>query len=337
MQIMNEHPQFVPSTESPELTEVIETPEILQEPMAAQEPVEPQPVEQEPVAEIAAEPRKAAVNEEGRKRAQAAWERLLNARTSGETLRGTVKSAVKGGLLVDVEGFRGFLPASQVRIAKNTPLETLIKTTVPLKVIDVDEQRKRLVVSHRRAVEQENRAARTQLVQSLKVGEERDATVLRLTDFGAFVDLGSGVDALIPLRELAFERVEKTADVVQPGDKLKVRVLRIEEGGKKIAVSRKGALADPWRDHGDLLRQGATVEGTVIAKDPRLTIELAPGITGTLGDREANPDDYTIGEKVEVAIRSVDHRNRRIRLGTPHAAESFTSSGFAPLGVELGH
>lgn len=272
---------------------------------------------------------------EGRRKAQLAWERLVNARASSETIQGTVKSVVKGGLLLDIDGYRGFLPASHVRVPKGTALESLVNTNVPVKVIDVDEQRKRVVVSHRRAMEEERRTARTQLLQSLKVGEERDATVVRLADFGAFVDLG-GIDALIPLGELAFERVEKASDVVHPGEKLKVRVLRIDEGGKKIAVSRKGALADPWRDHSDILRQGNVVEGTVIAKEPRLTIEVAPGVSGTLGDREADPNEYEIGEKVEVTIRSVDFRNRRIRLSTPHAAQSYSSSGFAPLGTELG-
>ena len=303
-----------------------------------EQPAQPEP-QTEPAPEVQAEKPEAQAPSpevsEGRRKAQAAWERLVSARASNETIQGAVKSLVKGGLLLDIDGYRGFLPASHVRVAKGTPLESLVNTTVPVKVIDVDEQRKRLVVSHRRAMEEERRSARAQLLQSLKVGEERDATVVRLADFGAFVDLG-GIDALIPLGELAFERVEKAADIVHPGEKLKVRVLRIDEGGKKIAVSRKGALADPWRDHSDLLRQGNVVEGTVIAKEPRLTIELAPGVSGTLGDRDADPSEYEIGEKVEVTIRNVDFRNRRIRLSTPHAAQSYNSSGFAPLGTELG-
>ena len=273
-------------------------------------------------------------SDEGRRRAQATWERISGARTTGETISGTVKAAVKGGLLIDIEGFRGFLPSSQVRVPKGSPIESLVQATLPLKVVDVDQERKRVVVSHRRALQEEQRAARAQLLQSLKVGEERDATVVRLVDFGAFVDLG-GVDALIPIGELAFERVEKPSDVVQTGERLKVRVLRIEAGGKKIAVSRKGALPDPWRDHANLLQHGTVVEGTVIAKEPRLTIEIAPGVAGSIGDREANPEDYEIGEKVEVSIRSVDYRNRRLRLSTLHAATSFSSTSFAPLGVEL--
>ncbi len=298
---------------------------------------QPQPsAEQEkaPVVEPPAVPASEQANDERRKRAEETWRRIAEARTNGAILQGLVKAPVKGGLLVEIEGYRGFLPASQAGATKGAPLEGLVKTTLPLKVIDVDEQRKRVVVSHRRAIQEERRTARTQLLQSLKVGEEREATVVRLADFGAFVDLG-GVDALIPASELAFERVGKPSDVVQPGDRLKVRVLRVEEGGKKIAVSRKAALADPWRDHASILKQGHVTEGKVVAKDPRLQVEIAPGVIGTLGDREADPNDYQIGETVEVAVRSVDYRNRRIRLGTPQSAGSFTSTGFAPLGIEL--
>jgi len=274
-------------------------------------------------------------NDERRARAQATWQRLVSARTSGETIQATVKAPVKGGLLVDIEGYRGFLPASQVGVAKGTPIESLAGTTLPLKVLDVDEERKRLVVSHRRALQEERRAEREELVRSLKLGEEREVTVLRLADFGAFVDLGAGVDALIPVSELAFERVDKPSDVVHVGERLKVRVLRLENGGKKIAVSRKGALSDPWREHADILKQGKVVEGRVVAKEPRLEVEIAPGLTGTISDRDANPQDYEIGEMLDVSIRSVDHRGRRVRLTTPPSAASFTSTSFAPLGEEL--
>jgi ribosomal protein S1 len=330
-------------------------PELAQAELAQAEPVQPeqaqaeqteaeqpQAVAEQPQADIAQrEAHQAAAKaaaEERRKAAQANWQRLVDAKTSGETVEGLVKTPVKGGLLVDISGYRGFLPASQTGVAKGTPLETLVKTTVPLKVLDVDEARKRVVVSHRRAVQEQRRGERQELIRSLKVGEERESTVVRLTDFGAFVDLGSGVDALVPVSELAFERVEKPADVVHVGEKMKVRILRVEQNGKKIAASRKGALSDPWREHAEVLKQGRTVEGKVIGKDRRLDVEIAPGVTGSISDREVNPEDYEIGETSEVTVRSIDFRNRRLRLGNPHtaAAARQSSSAFAPLGAELG-
>ncbi|MDE2482647.1 MAG: S1 RNA-binding domain-containing protein [bacterium] len=313
--------QAAANAEAAEPAVAAETAVVAEPPVA---PAEPTP------EQLAA--RKAA--EEGRKRAAETWQRVASAKDSGETLNGRIKSEIKGGLLADVEGYRAFLPASQTRVAKGTPLATLVNQTVPLKVIEVDEKRKRLVVSHRRALEEERRVSRAALLQSLHVGEERSAKVVRMADFGAFVDLG-GVDALVPIGELAFERVDKPTDVVNVGDEFAVRIMRIDQGGKKISASRKAALADPWRDHAELLRSGNVVEGTVIAKEPRLEVEIAPGVIGSLSDREANPDEYEIGEKVEVSVRNVDYRNRRIRLSTMHAAVATSSSGFAPLGVEL--
>jgi small subunit ribosomal protein S1 len=297
---------------------------------------QPQAEAPQPTAEDVAQKQRAA--EERRKAAQANWQRLVDAKSSGETVDGVVKTPVKGGLLVDISGYRGFLPASQTSVAKGTPLESLVKSTIPLKVLDVDETRKRVVVSHRRATQEQRRAQRQDFIRSLKVGEEVESTVVRLTDFGAFVDLGSGVDALVPVSELAFERVDKPADVVSVGEKLKVRILRVEQNGKKIAASRKGAMKDPWREHAEVLKQGKTIEGKVVAKDRRLDVEIAPGIIGSIGDREVNPEDYEVGETIEVTVRSIDFRNRRLRLGNPHAAAvaQQSATAFAPLGAELG-
>lgn len=323
-----------PQAESPP----VEQPQA-EQPQAEQPQTEPVEAEQ-PQAEAQAAKTEAAkaASDERRKAAQANWQRLVDAKNSGDTVEGLVKTPVKGGLLVDISGYRGFLPASQTGVAKGTPLDTLVKTTVPLKVLDVDEARKRVVVSHRRAMQEQRRGARQELIRSLKVGEERESTVVRLTDFGAFVDLGSGVDALVPVSELAFERVEKPSDVVHVGEKMTVRILRVEQNGKKIAASRKGALSDPWREHAEMLKQGKTIEGKVIAKDRRLDVELAPGVTGSISDREVNPEDYEIGETIEVTVRSIDFRNRRLRLGSPHtaAAAGRASASFAPLGAELG-
>jgi predicted RNA-binding protein with RPS1 domain len=288
----------------------------------------------EPAAPAPVDPR--------RLRAQQSWERVVAAHTSGEHMTGTVTAAVKGGLLVDVAGIRGFLPASQVRVPLGTALETLVKTKVLLKVLDIDNTRRRIVVSQRRAVDEDRRLKRADLLRSLAVGQTREATVARLTDFGAFVDLG-GIDGLIPMRELAFERIEKASDVVNVGEQVTVQVLRIEENGKKIALSRKNALPDPWRDHAAVLRNGTTTEGKVVAKEPQLIVEIAPGVTGAVRADEVNPADYELGEAIEVTVRSVDRVRRRIVLSTLQAAtaaaapqmQQMTSSGFAPLGVEL--
>jgi len=289
-----------------------------------------------------AAPAKKPGDEQRRLRAQQAWDRVVAAKANNDVLTGTVTVAVKGGLLVDVGGIRGFLPASQVRVVPGAAIETLVRTKVPLRVIDVDNDRRRIVVSHRRAVEDERRAKRAEVLKSLAVGQVREGIVARIADFGAFIDLG-GIDGLVPVRELAFERVDKPSDVVQIGETIQVEVLRIEENGKKISLSRKNALPDPLRDHAALLKPGNVIEGTVVAKEPGLRVEIAPGVVGGVRESDANPEDYELGEKIEVAVRFVDRRTRRISLTMPHLQREnvqqqqtyATSSGFAPLGVEL--
>ena len=163
---------------------------------------------------------------------------------------------------------------------------------MPLKILDTDEKQKRLVVSHRRAVGDDRRAARTAVLEALAVGADREATVVRIADFGAFVDLGGGVDALIPLSELAFENVKAASDVVTVGEKLTVRIIRVDAAGKRIAASRKAALHDPWREHAALLKPGTVVEGKVVGKDGRLDVEIAPNVIGSVSDRDADPEEY---------------------------------------------
>jgi small subunit ribosomal protein S1 len=273
---------------------------------------------------------------DGRERAIAAWQRLVEARAAGTIVHGRVLTTVKGGALVQIDGYRGFLPASQTTAKTPEELAALKGTTLPLKVLDVDETRKRLVVSHKRAADEQRRAERRAFIAELQPGDEREATVVRLVEFGAFVDLGHGVDALVPLSELAHERIAKPDDAVQVGERIRVRILRVEQNGKRIAASRKALLHDPWREHAQLLRRGAAVTATVVSTERRLEVELAPGIRAVVPEREADPAEYAIGEQVEVTIRSVDHRLRRVRVSTLPAGDADAPTSFAPLGVELG-
>jgi small subunit ribosomal protein S1 len=274
--------------------------------------------------------------EERKRKAEEHWERVVAARENGMVFTGVVSATIKGGLLVDVGGIRGFLPASQTRIDPGGSLEALVKTKVPLRVIEVDAKRRRIVVSHRRALDDERRAKRAELLRSLVVGQRHEGSVVRLAPFGAFVDIG-GIEGLIPMSELAFERVENVSDVLAVGDRVEVAILRVEDGGKKIGLSRKNALPDPWRDSAGLIRPGAVIEGKVVGKEPRLQVEIAPGVVGSVRESDADPEQYELGEPMEVSIRSIDRRNRRITLTTLHGAESAPaqSTGFATLGEEL--
>ena len=274
--------------------------------------------------------------EERKQRAEQHWLHVAGARDTGEAFVGMVTATVKGGLLVDVGGVRGFLPASQTRLEAGAALESLVKTKVPLCVIDVDAKRRRIVVSQRRALDDVRRSKRAELLRSLQIGQLHEGVVVRLAPFGAFVDIG-GLEGLIPMSELAFERIERVEDVLKVGERVPVAILRLDESGRKIGLSRKNALPDPLRDHAALLRPGNVVEGKVVGKDTRLEVEIAPGVVGSVRESDADPAQYEIGETVEVSVRYVDRRNRRIVLTTLHGAAAVApqNTGFASLGEEL--
>lgn len=275
---------------------------------------------------------------ERRVRLERSWERAVEAHANGSVVSGVVGAPIAGGFAADVDGVAAFLPASQVVAPDGGSADRLAKTRVSVVVVDVDAKRRRLVVSQRRALDIERRRKRDALFASLAIGQRHDATVVRLAPFGAFVDIG-GPQGLVPIGELALERVERVEDVAAVGDRFAVDVIRIDEGGRKIAFSRKSALPDPWRDHADLLRVGAEVAGTVVTREPRLGVELAPGVVGTFREGDVDPAEYAIGERVDVVVRFVDRRQRRIGLTTTHAiagtASSADAGAFATLGEEL--
>ena len=214
-------------------------------------------------AELAKDP---AALEARRQRAQQEWQRVVDAREARQTLPATAMATIKGGLLVDVGGIRGFLPASQVSPGEAGGLEALVKTTVGVRVLDCDAARRRIVVSQRRAAEDERRAKRTELLEALAVGQMREGTVARLTDFGAFIDLG-GIEDRFAGKLATGGEGRRTHRGEDSGGGPAHR------GGRKISLAQN-ALPDPWRDTW-ALRVGATVNGTIIASRP--PIREAPG------------------------------------------------------------
>jgi len=272
-----------------------------------------------------------------RKRVAAeAWQRMVDAQASGARLEGIVKRAIPGGLAVEIDGVAGFVPASQIRVPIGVDAASLVGSQQPLVVLDVDEKRRRAVVSQRRAVDARQREERAELLAQVRVGVVRSVKVVRLAPFGVFVEIGPGLDGLVPIGELALERVERIEDAAKVGDIFDAEIIRVEDRGKKIALSRKAALRDPWRDALDVVRVGGTVTGHVVGKEPRLQVELAAGVVGMVREADADPAEYVLGEAIQVVVRSADRRTRKINLSLPHAiAVRPSSTGFASLGEEL--
>lgn len=193
-----------------------------------------------------------------------AWDRIQQAFQAGTILHAMVVDKVKGGLVVDL-GLRGFVPGSHVDLsrARGRQFEALVGQSLPLRVIEVDRAKGRVILSHKNAVAEERIQARAQLLASLEEGQVLEGIVRRLTDFGAFVDLG-GIDALLPISEMSWTYIKHPSEVVHRGQRLTVAVLRVDREAGRISLGLKHIRPDPWQHIGSRYRSGQVVTGKVV-------------------------------------------------------------------------
>ncbi|HEV2440454.1 MAG TPA: S1 RNA-binding domain-containing protein [bacterium] len=258
-----------------------------------------------------------------------AWDRIQEAHRDGVVLHAMVVDKVKGGLVVDL-GMRGFVPGSHVDLseAKGRQFESLVGQSIPLKVIEVDRGKGRVILSHKAAVAEERTKRRGEVLTSLEEGEIREGTVKRLTDFGAFVDIG-GVDALLPVSEMSWTYIKHPSEVVRRGQRLKVAVLRVDREAGRISLGLKHILPDPWQHLGDAYKPGQTVSGKVVRT-------VASGAFVRLGEVDAFipisemadkrvgkvEDVLTVGQTIEALITEVRIEERRMILSLKRLARA---------------
>jgi len=286
-----------------------------------------------------------------------AWEELARKMESGEIIEAPVKEVVKGGLVVDV-GLRGFVPASMVERHFVEDFSSYVGNTLTLKVVEMDKEKNKVILSHKAVLEQEAQQQKKGVLDNLQPGQVLDGTVQRLTDFGVFVDIG-GVDGLVHVSELAWTRVEKPSDVVKEGDKVKVKILKVDKENERISLSMKETQPGPWDVAGQQFKKGDVVTGTV----KRLVsfgafVELAPGIEGLvhisqMANRHVNSPAEVVkdGQEVQVKILDVIPSEQRISLSIRALEEdrtveveranrreqqTFQQENNQPLGVTLG-
>jgi len=254
------------------------------------------------------------------------WSGLERAFAEKRAIAGTVTEAVKGGLRVDV-GMPAFLPASRSGTRDQAELEKLVGQEIQCRIIKLDTASEDVVVDRRAIVEEEEARAREKKFGELKEGDVVRGTVRSVTDFGAFVDLG-GVDGLLHVTDMAWNRIGKPSDVVSVGDALEVKVLKINPEGKRISLGLKQLAPDPWTVAAEKFHVGDRVQGKV----SRLTdfgafVELMPGVDGLIHISEMSwakkvkkPSDVLkAGEMVEAIVLGVNVGERRISLGLKQA------------------
>lgn len=258
--------------------------------------------------------------------AEKAWGDLQEKLDNDETFETTVKEIVKGGLVVDV-GLRGFIPASLVETYYVEDFSDYQDKTLTVKVVDLDREQNRVILSHRAVVEEEEAKKRQEVLQSLEAGQVVDGTVQRITDFGAFVDIG-GVDGLVHISELAHTHVEKVTDVLSEGQEIQVEVLSVDEENERISLSYKNTLPGPWEGIEERIKEGDVIEGTVKRLvDFGAFVEIEPGVEGLvhisqIANRHiGTPDEVLdVNQKIEAKVLSVSEEEERISLSIKEVA-----------------
>ncbi|KGA99163.1 30S ribosomal protein S1 [Alkalihalobacillus alcalophilus ATCC 27647 = CGMCC 1.3604] len=252
--------------------------------------------------------------------AEKAWVSLQNSFETGEVIETIIADVVKGGLVVDL-GVRGFIPASLVERHYVEDFSDYKGKTLRLKVVELDKDNNKLILSQRVVLDEEVEKQKKHLLQGIEPGMVIEGTVQRLTNFGAFVDLG-GVDGLVHISQLAHHRVESPSDVVSEGDKVKVKVLSVDTESERVSLSIKDTLPGPWEKIEGTISQGDVVSGTV----KRLVsfgafIEVADGVEGLvhisqIANRHiGTPSEVlTEGEKVQAKVLDVNLDEKRISL-----------------------
>lgn len=252
--------------------------------------------------------------------AKKVWEDIEKDFKEGKVIEAPVTNVVKGGLVVDV-GVRGFVPASMVEDHFVADFEEYKGKTLAFKIIEIEPSENRLILSHKAVVETEKEAQKQEVLATIHEGETVEGTVARLTDFGAFVDLG-GVDGLVHVSEISHSHVDRPSDVLKVGDSVQVKVLSVDPEKERVSLSIKDTLPGPWTDIEEKAVPGTILEGTV----KRLTsfgafVEVFPGVEGLVHISQishkhiATPHEVLKeGDEVQVKVLEVNPNEHRVAL-----------------------
>ena len=259
--------------------------------------------------------------------AEKAWDQLVEKFENQVTFEAEIKDVVKGGLVVDL-GVRGFVPASLVESHFVEDFSDYKGKTLTFKIIELDKEKNRIILSHKAVQEEEKLKQKQQLLSSLQAGQVLEGTVQRITDFGAFVDIG-GMDGLVHISQLSHQHVEKTSDVVEEGQKVQVKVLSVDRENERISLSIKETLPGPWANIAEKTPKGSILDGTV----KRIVsygafVEVLPGVEGLVHISQIShkhigtPNEVlSEGDHIKVKVLDVNETEQRLSLSIKELEE----------------
>ncbi|NLZ93853.1 MAG: bifunctional 4-hydroxy-3-methylbut-2-enyl diphosphate reductase/30S ribosomal protein S1 [Firmicutes bacterium] len=256
------------------------------------------------------------------------WQELEEAFKNGTILTGTVKETVQAGMVVDLGGgYEGFMPGSLVDIRFIPDFSEFLNQEVRFKIIEMRKEREKLILSRKQVLEEEAQAKKEEILNSLKPGQIIRGTVKRLTNFGAFVDVG-GIDGLVHISEIAWHRIETPSEILSVGDEIDVKVTEVIPERERIGLSLRQAQPDPWTQIDKQYKAGDIVEGKVTrVVDFGAFVELIPGVEGLVHISQIanyhvkHPSDVvTQGQTVKVKILDINTEAKRVSLSMREAA-----------------
>mgnify|MGYP001583424028 CR=1 FL=1 len=246
------------------------------------------------------------------------WIRLEEKKEKGEEISTTVKSFNQGGVSVDIEGASGFVPTSYLGKKALKEGEGIVGKTIKVKIIEVDKRRRKVVASEKAVSEKGEEDLLKKTLASVNEGEIYTGTVVKLTTFGAFVEIEvkkTKVEGLVHISEIAWEKTAKPEDVLKVGQKIEVKVLGMREG--KLSLSIKGAMKDPWETVEKDFKVEDKIKGKVVKhSDFGVFVELKPGVEGLLHMTKIPPTvKLETGKTIDVTIEEIDPKGHKISLG----------------------
>jgi small subunit ribosomal protein S1 len=275
------------------------------------------------------------------------WNDFENSLNTGSTLEVKVTEVVKGGAVANVKGVRAFIPASQLSSRYVENISDFLGKTLAVKVIELDRDKKKVVLSRKEVEKEENEVKKNLLWSSLKKGDRKSGVVTRLAKFGAFVDIG-GMDGLIHLSDLSWKRVNNPSEVVSVGDKVEVYILAFDKEKGRVSLGLKEVSENPWNTVFLKYKVGSIVEGTVARfMDFGVFVELEPGLDGLVHISEISEDRIlkasdvlNIGDTVKVKVLEVNEKDKKIALSIKDAVvkpeEDFSEYNENTSGITIG-
>ena len=265
-----------------------------------------------------------------RARKEESWNNLEKIQDSNQQVMGIITERVKGGFAVDIDGALAFLPGSQVDLKPIKDISPLLNKPQPMIILKMDKLRGNIVVSRRALLEESRKADRSKLLSDISEGDKLKGLIKNITDYGVFVDLG-GMDGLIHVTDLSWERVNHPSEKFKVGDEIEVIVTKYDKENNRISLGLKQLTEDPWKNVDNEYKVGSIIKSKISnIADYGAFVQLERGVEGLIHNSElswvnknVHPNNIVnIGEEVEVMILEIDHNKRRISLGRKQCIEN---------------